>query len=573
MQKRILFLAVLSVIFTAKISAGCGLTASIGGNPSACSGSTTTLAALQTGGVAPFVYVWSTGETTQNINAVPGAYSVTITDGVSCMSVASQTVTTLSAPTATATANPTTVCPGGFAALTASGGNSYVWSMGLGSNPNIAVNPTSSTSYTVTVTGSNGCSSVAAVSVNTGMAPTINISPATNNFCIGSSMTLTASGAASYIWNYGTSTAAGATLTISSLTAGSPTVYDVLATSAAGCTATAQKVITLNTTPSNPITNTFINQCAYPGTNLNLAATGGGTYNWNWTNPSGTTGSNTNETFAIPIPSDTVVFRVTVTSAAGCTATDQIQFNPRSVPSVSITGGGAICSGESAVLRAVIADGTTVSYAWSNSLPSTETVYVVPTTNTTYRITVSNTGGCTATASTAVSVLANPPTPTIGYIEPTLMCTPNSGYNYQWFYNGFTIPNAEGYAMNPTDFGLGNGNFSVAISSANGCDAVSSTFHVFNVGVQSLNSTIFSNINVLPNPASEFVNVTFESATEADAQLILTNQFGQKLNAKNISITNGANTQSVDLSALPTGIYYIGIVSGSEIHFEKVAKN
>jgi hypothetical protein len=56
------------------------------------------------------------------------------------------------------------VCNGVSATLTASGGTSYAWSTGSNIDAT-AVTPASTTSYTVTVTGSNGCTATSSKSV------------------------------------------------------------------------------------------------------------------------------------------------------------------------------------------------------------------------------------------------------------------------------------------------------------------------------------------------------------------------------------------------------------------------
>jgi len=88
-----------------------------------------------------------------------GTYTVTYTTP-NCSTTSTETVTIYDTPTADA-GSDISVCDGQSASLSASGGNSYVWSPTTGlSNPNIAnptVTPTSTTTYTVTVTDANTC--------------------------------------------------------------------------------------------------------------------------------------------------------------------------------------------------------------------------------------------------------------------------------------------------------------------------------------------------------------------------------------------------------------------------------
>ncbi len=104
-------------------------------------------------------YVWSTGETTQSITVSPAKtaiYSVTVTkDGCEDTDNVEITVnqkTVSDPPPAKADAGEdATICLGTSITLTATGGNSYLWSTG-DSKKNINVNPTRTTTYTLKAT-------------------------------------------------------------------------------------------------------------------------------------------------------------------------------------------------------------------------------------------------------------------------------------------------------------------------------------------------------------------------------------------------------------------------------------
>ncbi len=52
---------------------------------SVCASGNTTLNVLASGGSAPYVYLWNTGEITASIQAIPGTYSATVTDANGCI--------------------------------------------------------------------------------------------------------------------------------------------------------------------------------------------------------------------------------------------------------------------------------------------------------------------------------------------------------------------------------------------------------------------------------------------------------------------------------------------------------
>ncbi|NLD45091.1 MAG: PKD domain-containing protein, partial [Chloroflexi bacterium] len=180
-----------------------------------CALPTVTLTADVTGGVAPLAYLWSTGSTEQSIvvNA-PGTYSVTVTGANGCEDTdeivitqdiaapavaigASVTELTCAVPTATLTANVT----GGTGPFT------YAWSTGE-SSESIVVD--ASGTYSVTVTGANGCEDGDEITITQDIAaPSVEIgASATELTCAVPTATLTANvtggtGPFTYAWSTG----------------------------------------------------------------------------------------------------------------------------------------------------------------------------------------------------------------------------------------------------------------------------------------------------------------------------------------------------------------------------------
>ncbi|MGV3596012.1 MAG: beta strand repeat-containing protein, partial [Sediminibacterium sp.] len=111
------------------------------------------------------------------------------------------------------------------------------------------------------------------VTVTVNPIPTASISASgPTTFCVGRSVTLTATGGASYSWSTGS--------TASSITVTSGGTYSVVATSAEGCqSAAASTTVTVNALPTASISasgpTTF---CA--GGSVTLTATGGASYSW-----------------------------------------------------------------------------------------------------------------------------------------------------------------------------------------------------------------------------------------------------------------------------------------------------
>ncbi len=209
------------------------------GQDSLCPGQSTTLTA--TGGDT---YQWSTGASGAMVVVTPGVsttYSVTATE-YGCQGTAAVTVTVNPLPVPVATADPATLCVGQSTTLTASGGQTYVWSSGQ-TGASVVVTPSATTIYTVTATDSNGCqaSTTVTVTVNPLPVPTIHATPAL--ICAGDTATLTADGGTSYLWSTGD---AVATISVAPL---NTTIYSVTVTNL-GCTASASATILVNPLPT-----------------------------------------------------------------------------------------------------------------------------------------------------------------------------------------------------------------------------------------------------------------------------------------------------------------------------------
>ncbi|MBP6256392.1 hypothetical protein KA405_01365 [Patescibacteria group bacterium] len=129
-------------------------------SPEICLGKSALLKTWVTGN-SHFTYLWSNGFTGSEQTVSPSqttVYSVTVTDGDGCTSVANGLVKVNPLPVVQI-AGPEQLCAGQTATLNASGGGNgalYSWSNGKNGPINM-FNPGTTTTYTVTVTNLNGC--------------------------------------------------------------------------------------------------------------------------------------------------------------------------------------------------------------------------------------------------------------------------------------------------------------------------------------------------------------------------------------------------------------------------------
>ena len=182
--------------------------------------------------------------------------------------------------------------------------------------------------------------------------------------------------------------------------AGSHTV-SLLVSNATGSNSSSQTVTVFNTPTASAGNDVAI--CA--GSSTVLSASGGSTYSW-----SPSTGLN-NSTSATPTasPALTTTYSVTVTNAELCTATDAVVVTVNLLPNVVVTPSVfSLCKGQGTQLTA--SGGVTYSWSPSAGLSGTSgsSVFAIPTVSTTYTVTGVNALGCSATATSAISVTDQP---------------------------------------------------------------------------------------------------------------------------------------------------------------------
>lgn len=193
-------------------------------------------------------YTWTNGTnmgaTTSSVSEYPNYPSVFGVTGSSSLTGCSstQTISVLvnPSPQVLLYANTTSVCAGQPVNLTAFGAGSYNWNPVPSTSQMITVNPNVTTTYSVIGTDPSGCTGMAVQTITVNPLPTINVTQsAPNTMCVDDRQTLTASGAASYIWVSSASgnVMQGSPLAISNLPVGAVS-FTVTGTDAFGCTST-----------------------------------------------------------------------------------------------------------------------------------------------------------------------------------------------------------------------------------------------------------------------------------------------------------------------------------------------
>ncbi len=239
-----------------------------------------------------------------------------------------------------------------------------------------------------------------------GTPPAVAINTSTGSICIGSTVSLTASGASSYVWN------TGATTTSITPTPTVTTAYSVIGTNTIGCFSNVTKTITVNPLPTVAITVTAM---ACSGSPVSLTASGA-SFSYSWS-----TGAISPSVTVTP----TVLSTYTVTGVDfnGCINTAVKTVSVNALPTLSVSSTNALlCSGQTATITANGAN----TYTWSTSSNSVS-IIVTPSVTTNYTVVGTNTLGCnnasiitqSVSACTGVASYQNSATEIKAYPNPT----------------------------------------------------------------------------------------------------------------------------------------------------------
>lgn len=415
--------------------------------------------AAGSGGVGPFTYLWSNGDTTATAqNLAAGTYFVTTTDSEGCEATTSAEITQPSTLEANASATGETAfgANDGTAMAAPTGGTSpysYTWNTG---DTTAIITGLAPGVYTVTVEDANGCTIAQTVTVNSFNCTLVAAISATPVSCFGAN-----NGAATvsvnngtppytYAWSTGDTTATAGGL--------APGTYTVSVVDGTGCP------LQLSVNISGP-SALQPNASATPETGVNrndgtaTAAPVGGTppYSYQWSN------GETTPTISGLAPG---TYTVTVQDVNSCTATQTVVVSAFNCNlTLTVTATPARCPGEaSGAASAAVGNGTApVAYLWSNG-SNMATIANLPA--GIYTVTATDAAGCQAIGTAVVPQ----PDPVHIEIEVTPPSCPESqdGRVVVTVISGGTPPYSFSWPGGPPN-NVGAGTFTLTVTDANGC--------------------------------------------------------------------------------------------------------
>jgi hypothetical protein len=434
-------------------------------------GLTGSATASASGGVAPYTYLWSNGQTDATISGLAaGTYTVTVTDANLCTDTESVTITQPeNAFNITLTEKTDLLCYGdasGTINISVSGGTptyTYNWSNGATTQD---ISELTAGTYKVIVTDANGCVDSLEVEIGQTASPLI----VSLNYrdiigCYGAATGYididVTGGTPGYTYNWSNG---ATTQDIGSLTAG---IYKVIVTDANGCVDSLEVEITQ---PASELIVSLINKvdniCYGDASGaINIQVLGGTrSYSFSWNN--GATSQNISGLTA-------GIYTVTVTDEFGCIKTLDVEIEqPASPLTITINSKDTVnCYGEATGSVNIDVTGGTAaySYLWSNGATSQDISNLIA---GTYKVIVTDANGCVDSLEIEIGQPATPFTIEITEIISAECGIQNSGsatvsivsegsgnYSYLWD-NGSTTSTAS----------LSAGNHSVTVTDlASGC--------------------------------------------------------------------------------------------------------
>lgn len=178
----------------------------------------------------------------------------------------------------------------------------------------------------------------------------------------------------------------------------------------------------------------------------------------------------------------------------------------------------------------------------------------------TYKVIVTN-NSCIDTSTGVVANMLPAPVPIVNTVNFVLSVV-GSYSTYQWYRNGVAISGA----TNSTYTWSLPGHYTVVVTDANGCKGTSA-IHTLAVNNVTANGDL---LHVDPNPAQSFVNITISDASllNSNARIWITDVTGKVQN----TIIPAATKTTVDISMLPSGVYFVNYSDDAHTQTVKLVK-
>lgn len=525
-------------------------------------------------------------------------YTVTGYNTAGCSSSAIIRVTNSQSPNVSVLPVSATICQGDSITLTAVATNpgggpgggqqvsaTFVWTPYnlIGNSITVAADSVT-TVYAVgtNLAGCSGTNSMDSALVDVVTNPTAGtISVSDSVLCSGPStvqLTLSGGSVGAYSWQFGASPTGPWTPTtnqgptIETDTIFTPLYFICVASCPNGQTDTSNvRFVNLSNGPS-PVVVLNTTQAFYCQASNPAILVAGGAPFYSWSPGTGLNSTFTDTVYAAPLQSTTYI--VTGYDSLGCSDTASVRVSIRPNPVVSLAPPtSSICEGDSVTLTASavnVGPGGTMSYAWSPLGLTGNQISISPSAGF-YQVVVTGTSsfGCSNAGSIDTATIT---------VDPVAVA------DFSYLVNGYTVTftNNSANAFNYTwDFGDGsssaqqspvhsyaNGTYDVSLVAEGSCSTDTFTVQIV-INFTGMGEFDPFNSMVIPNPAVDFVTVTFHGAPDCLELIDIT---GKVVDAIRVD-ASGRNCVELEIADISPGVYFIRLMSQDGIGVTRFVKN
>jgi gliding motility-associated-like protein len=459
---------------TVRIFISDSINISLAANPILCYNGTTSITSNISGGVTPYTYSWSNGNTGTSINATAGAYYLQITDSYGCQSLGNIGISQPDPIGLNITSLPDDgTCNGSATAFGFGGTPPFYFEWSNGETTQSIINLCNGID-TLIMTDSYGCTVAQSVVIPVPpcSAFSVNIDSLVHVSCFGGNdgtiFTSTSGGTGniSYQW---TSLPPQNSPTATGLLSG---YYSVMATDENGCIDIAGTTILQPTAITNSITHIDVSSLGGNDGSATANPSGGTpgyTYNWN---PGGQT---TQTASGLTSSNGGSVYHVQITDANLCSIEDSvmIQQPPCNNLLIGVNTTPVSCHGQSnGSAGLTITNGEApFSINWSTGATNVLTLSNQPAGS--YSVTVQDKNGCATFKNFSIT---QPAALTLGLNPTNVRCNGEKNGSIDLTVAGGTFPYAYSWTKGSTPFAnhedliqLTPGTYTVQVTDANGC--------------------------------------------------------------------------------------------------------
>lgn len=437
------------------------------------------------------------------------------------------------------------------------------------------INPLTQGSTTITYTvGTSTATKNIFVKTPFQLQASLAASPGTN-LCPNTSVTITPTvspaGSLTYLWLYNGSAGPiqNTNPTLTSMPPVGNTVYSVIVNSSLACAIADTADITISVSSGQTASVSIISNLttqACEGSPITFTATptnGGTTPVYQWKKNGNNVGTNSaTYTDATLITGDLIRCDMTSNATGVCIGSAPVSSNVYNVQFLPLVTAVAqininpleVCAGEPVTATITPTHGgSSPIFAWfvnNNPVTGSGSTYTfTPANNDAIHCVMTSNENCVANASVqsvSVNVLVHAiPNPLVTLSNGILSSSIANGN--QWYKDGAIIPGATNQTYTPTE----NGAYHV-VASNNDCEASSNVITYQGVSVRDLQLST-DDLKLFPNPARSWVKIENNSGLRIN-RITLINMLGQEVYS-----TKKSNLQTIDISALPSGIYNVKI--------------